>query len=197
MIEAGGVGYGVAIPSRTAEALGPVGSEAALWVATHTSEYASSLYGFGSRGEREVFDVMLGISGVGPRMGLALLSTFSVEQIIQVALSADAQALRKVPGVGAKTAEKLLFELKGRVDRLTRGLAPSEVAALSRQAGAVEAFEPAFTTETAKDAVAALEALDIQAGVARRAISRAIEGLGPDAAVEELVREGLRHRHAV
>jgi holliday junction DNA helicase RuvA len=192
VVEAGGVGYGMDVPATTAQRLGHRGDEAELWVYTHVSEDTLRLYGFHDRNEREVFEVFLGISGVGPRLALAILSTFSGPDLIQIVLTGNAAALKAVPGIGLKKAEKLLLELKGRVDRLGGSL-PS--GAIAGPGGAAAIASPLPQGPTA-EAVAALEALEVNPAVARRAIAKALEKLGADAAVEELVREGLRHRHS-
>lgn len=195
VLNVGGVGYGVNVPGRTAQTIGSIGDEASLWVVTHVNQNDGSidLFGFDTRGEREVFEVFLGISGVGPRLALAILSTFSAEQLVQIVLSGDAKRLQSIPGVGLKKAEKLLFELKGRVNRLSTGLTSLHIGATENGDVSLGA---GLNTATARDAVAALEALDLSAAAARRAVARAVEILGPDAPTDALVREGLRHRHA-
>lgn len=192
VVEAGGVGYGLDVPATTAAALGRAGEDAQLWVHTHLSEDALRLYGFQSREEKEVFEVFIGISGVGPRLALAILSTFSAPELIQIVMTGDSGALKAVPGIGLKKAEKLLLELKGRVDRL--GAAGGG----SRRGGRGAAVIPApVGPGAAGEAVAALEALEVNPATARRAVAKAVEKLGGEASVEDLVREGLRHRHAV
>ncbi|HOE95264.1 MAG TPA: Holliday junction branch migration protein RuvA [Candidatus Sumerlaeota bacterium] len=188
VVDVGGVGYGVAVPASTAQTLGDAGSQVALWVRTYVREDILRLYGFKTRHERDVFDIFLGLSGVGPGTGLALLSSLTVAQIIQAAAAGDAARFKKVKGIGQKMAEKLVLELKGRVDRLVAGL-PEE---LAREATA----EAAPLSDNARDAVAALEALDVRPQQARRAVVLALEALGEDASVQQLVREGLKHRRA-
>ncbi len=202
VIEAGGVGYGISVPATTARTLGEAGEAARLWVKMHVTETSINLFGFVQRGEREVFEVLLGMSGVGPRLALAVLSQFNVESLIQIASTGDAETLKKVPGIGIKKAEKLVLELKGRIDRLSAGLAPERLAALasgSPGAGPEPAavLDARISTEAARDAVAALEALDMREDAARRAIAKALDEIGADAEVEDLVREGLHHRHLV
>lgn len=193
VIEAGGVGYGLDLPAPTAMRLGGVGDEAELWVYTHVGEDVLRLYGFQTRSEREVFEIFLGISGVGPRLALAILSTFSAPELVQIVLRGDAAALKAVPGVGLKKAEKLLLELKGRIDRLGGSGAGGGVGA-ERGADVMAIPRPEGPEA---EAVAALEALEVNPAVARRAVARAAEKLGPGGSVENLVREGLRLRHAV
>lgn len=193
VLEASGVGYGLDLPAPTAMRLGGIGDDAELWVYTHVGEDVLRLYGFQTRHEREVFEIFLGISGVGPRLALAILSTFSAPELVQIVLRGDAAALKAVPGVGLKKAEKLLLELKGRIDRLGAGLGGAT--GLSKRGAEVMAVP--LPEGPAAEAVAALEALEVNPAVARRAVARAAEKLGADADVEGLVREGLRLRHAV
>lgn len=190
VLEAGGVGYGLDLPATAALQLGGVGEEAELWVYTHVAEDMLRLFGFQSRNEREVFEIFLGISGVGPRLALAILSTFSAPELVQIVLRGDAAALKAVPGVGLKKAEKLLLELKGRIDRLG-----GTHAGAAKRGAAVMAVPQPEGAEA--EAVAALEALEVNPAVARRAVARAAEKLGAGSSVEDLVREGLRVRHAV
>jgi Holliday junction DNA helicase RuvA len=193
VLEAGGVGYGLDVPGPTALRLGSVGDEATLWVYTHVGEDVLRLFGFQTRNEREVFEIFLGISGVGPRLALAILSTFSAQDLVQIVMTGDARALKAVPGIGLKKAEKLLLELKGRIDRIG-----SEISGAGRGAnrGAAVMAIP-LPQGAAGEAVAALEALEVNPATARRAIAKALKKLGDDSRVEDLVREGLRFRHAV
>lgn len=187
VLDVGGVGYGLSVPETTSQAAGEPGGEVSLWIRTYVREDTLRLFGFASRHERDVFDIFLGLSGIGPGTGLAILSRLSVNEIIQTTLSGDISRFKSVKGVGPKMAEKLVLELKGKIDRLSAGLTPAE-----RQEVATP--EPALLTDASKDAVAALEVLDVRPAQARRAIALALENLGPDATVEALVREGLKYR---
>lgn len=187
VVDVGGVGYGLSVSETTAKAAGEPGGEAALWVRTYVREDTLRLFGFATRHEREVFDVFLTISGIGPGAGLSILSALTVADIVQATLSGDISKFKAVKGVGPKTAEKLILELKSKVKRLAAGLTPEE-----RTDAAMA--EAALPTEAARDAVAALEALDVRPAQARKAIALALEALGADAPVQALVREGLKYR---
>jgi len=187
VVEVGGVGYGLSVPATTAGALGQPGSQAALWVRTYVREDTLRLFGFATRHEREVFDIFLGLSGVGPGTGLAILSALSVREILQATMAGDAARFKAVKGIGQKMAEKLILELKGKTGRLAAGLTPE-------QAREAAAGEPALATDAARDAVAGLEGLDVRPAQARRAVVLAVEALGVEASVEALVREGLKYR---
>ena len=117
LIEAGGVGYRVSVPTGTL-ALATVGSGFFVHVHTHVREDAIVLYGFASREERVCFEALLGVHGVGPAMALALLSTHPPAALQRIVLAEDADALTLVPGVGKKTAVRLLMELRAKLDVL-------------------------------------------------------------------------------
>jgi Holliday junction DNA helicase RuvA len=123
LIEVGGVGYRVAVPTSTL-ALASAGSGMFVHVHTHVREDAIILYGFATREERVCFDSLLGVHGVGPALALALLSTHPPAALQRIVISEDADALTLVPGVGKKTAVRLLMELRAKLDLLDVDLAP-------------------------------------------------------------------------
>lgn len=115
-VEVGGMGYRMSTTPATSGALGVEGSEVFVWVHHHIREDAQTLYGFAGREERDVFEVLIGTHGVGPALGLAILSTHT-PRALRVALATDdVSALCLVPGVGRKTAQRLLVELKSRLE---------------------------------------------------------------------------------
>lgn len=194
VIDAHGVGYGLEVTAAAAEALAPVGGAAALWVYTHVNEGAITLFGFATRGERRAFEILIGVSGLGPKAAVSILSTFDPRHLVEIILAKNAKALTKAPGIGLKRAEKLLLELKDKIKDLAAGLSV-EPRAPGDPPPSELAIEPGLPlTPNAQNAVAALEALDTPAPLARKAIARAIEILGEDAPAEDLIREGLRHR---
>jgi Holliday junction DNA helicase RuvA len=115
-VEVGGVGYRVHMPIGIMSQLGPVGSPVFLHIHTHVREDAILLYGFASRDERSCFEALIGAHGVGPAVALALLSVHSPAALRRAVHSDDADALMLVPGIGRKTATRLLVELKSRLD---------------------------------------------------------------------------------
>lgn len=115
-VEVGGMGYRMSTTPATSGALGVEGTEVFVWVHHHIREDAQTLYGFAGREERDVFETLIGTHGVGPSLGLAILSTHS-PRALRVALATDdVSALCLVPGVGRKTAQRLLVELKSRLE---------------------------------------------------------------------------------
>jgi Holliday junction DNA helicase RuvA len=116
LVEVAGVGYRVTIAPTTAVALGEPGDEVFVWVHHHIREDAETLYGFSSRDERVTFEALLGAHGVGPALALAILSVHAPGALTRILLDDDVAALCLVPGVGKKTAARLLVELKSRLD---------------------------------------------------------------------------------
>lgn len=117
LIEVGGVGYQVAVPTGTLAQAEP-GGAMFVHVHTHVREDAIVLFGFATRAERRCFDALLGVHGVGPSLALALLSTHGPAALNRIVVADDADALTLVPGVGKKTAIRLLMELRSRFDVL-------------------------------------------------------------------------------
>jgi holliday junction DNA helicase RuvA len=116
LVEVAGVGYVVVVAPTTAVALGDVGDETFVWVHHHVREDAETLYGFASRDEKVTFEALLGAHGVGPALALAILSVHGPAALVRILADDDVAALCLVPGVGKKTAARLLVELKSRLD---------------------------------------------------------------------------------
>ncbi len=170
LVEVGGVGYRVSVPTRTAAALGSVGSEVFVHVHTHVREDAIVLYGFAHADERRCFEALLGAHGVGPALALSVLSALSPATLSTAVLEDDAETLCAVPGIGRKTAARLLIDLKSRLDLPDFS-----------DAGAP-------TGSSRAEARAALAEL----GYGPDEIRRALEGRREDVGVEELLRLALR-----
>ena len=116
LVEVGGIGYRVTVTPGTSVALGEVGDEVFVHVHNHVREDAVTLYGFATRDERACFEALIGAHGVGPSLALAILSVHSPAQLRLALASDDVAALCMVPGVGKKTAARLLVELKSKLD---------------------------------------------------------------------------------
>jgi Holliday junction DNA helicase RuvA len=115
LVEVGGVGYRVLVPVSAMPALDP-GAAAFLFTHLHVRDDAMVLYGFPTREERDTFEVLVGATGVGPKLALAILSVHSPAALRRALLDDDVDALTLVPGVGKRTAQRLLVELKARLD---------------------------------------------------------------------------------
>jgi Holliday junction DNA helicase RuvA len=116
ILDVGGVGYLVAVPLSTYAALGDIHAEATLLIHTHVREDALTLYGFLSAREKHLFELLLGASGVGPSLSLKILSGMNVEELVPAIRGGDIARLTKIPGVGRKTAERMVLELKDKLD---------------------------------------------------------------------------------
>ena len=181
ILDVAGVGYRVTVTPSTASSLITQGSaaEATLFIHTHVREDAIVLYGFMHDDERRCFEVLLGSHGVGPALALAIMAVLSPASLSTAVLEDDLDTLCSVPGVGRKTAARLLIELKSRLD----------LPDLSLDLHGVSADGEARTTRTSRsEARAALSEL----GYAPEEIRGALDGLRDDVGVEEMLRLALR-----
>ena len=172
LIEVGGVGYRVHVPLSLIPAL-EVGANTFLFVHTHVRDDAIVLYGFASRDERETFDVLIGANGVGPRLALAILSVHSPSSLRRCLADDDLDGLVLVPGVGKRTAQRLMIELKSRLE-----VPDLDLAAV-----------PGTSSSTARSEVRdALSGLGYSADEVRDVLGQ----LPEDGTVEDLLRDALR-----
>ncbi|MEE8456825.1 MAG: Holliday junction branch migration protein RuvA [Acidimicrobiia bacterium] len=118
VLEVGGVGYLVSVTPRTLSDLPGVGEEVVLHTHLHVREDQLALFGFGTTGDKELFGMLLGVSGVGPKVAMSILATMTYEQLGAAVASDDIPALTAVPGIGKRSAQKLLLELKPKMDLL-------------------------------------------------------------------------------
>jgi len=136
ILDVGGVGYLVAVPLSTFAALGELHAEVTLLIHTHVREDALALYGFLSAREKHLFELLLGASGVGPSLALKILSGMNVEELVPAIRSGDLARLTKIPGVGRKTAERMVVELKDKLEAVAVEAEKPAVAASSAGAEA-------------------------------------------------------------
>lgn len=160
LLDCGGVGYEVDVPMSTFYNLPEVGERVTLLTHFVVREDAQILYGFGTAGEREAFRQLIKISGVGPRTALSILSGLSVADIAQAVTAQDAGRLVKIPGIGKKTAERLLLELKGKLEPAGQ---PMPALANDSQADVLQALLALGYSE--KEAAAALKSMPADLGV--------------------------------
>lgn len=111
VLEVGGIGYEIAVPTST-EVFAALGSEVMLWTHLHFTQDGQHLYGFGQRTQRDLFRLLIKVSGIGPKMALSILSGIEPEELVQVMATEDWKRLTRIPGIGPKTARRLLIELK-------------------------------------------------------------------------------------
>lgn len=130
IINVGGVGFQVYLPTSTLSTLGAVGEEVKLHTHFHLKEDGATLYGFGSADELTLFETLIGVSGLGPRLALAMLSAMSADQLSMAIASASTDILTTVPGIGKKMASRLILELK---DKIGAGLVATPAALLAQE----------------------------------------------------------------
>jgi holliday junction DNA helicase RuvA len=176
LVDVGGVGYLVHIPLSTFYALGDLHSNITLLIHTQVREDAISLYGFLTAREMHLFELLISASGVGPVLALKILSGMSVDDLVPAVRSGDLARLTRIPGVGRKTAERMIVELR---DKLAAMEIPED------------ARKPVTTTGTAGDVVSALLNLGYDQHAAEQAVERAGKN-GASETFEALLRAALQ-----
>lgn len=194
VVDAGGLGFRLLLPPGSPARLPAAGEEVLLWTELRVRDEEPVLFGFPTPEERAAFRLLLTVNGVGPRLALALLGAWSPSDLYRLVAEGDAPSLSRVPGVGRRTAERIIVELR---DRLPAGAAPQ--AAPSSRRGAPSVRVPGRAGDgrdgrraavAVAEAHAALEALGYTPQEAARAVGEAArEGAEP---VEDLVRRSLR-----
>lgn len=186
MIDVSGVGYEVEASMNTFYKLPEVGTFVTLYTHFVVREDAQLLYGFADRRERSLFRQLIKVNGVGPKLALTILSGISADEFVRCVHAEDTAALVRLPGVGKKTAERLIIEIKDKLDRLEM---PTAVE-FSLDAVALPGAGQAKIDNRA-DAETALVALGYKPLQATKAIESAAQQL-PDASTEELIRQALK-----
>lgn len=181
IVDVGGVGYEVSIPLSTFYELGETGSDVSLRIYTHVREDAIQLFGFKTNRERDLYLRLISVQGIGPKMGIAMLSGMSADEIILAIRSNNLARLKSIPGVGLKTAERLVIELRDKVGELTDGISSAEAAAGTSVSG-----DGVFD-----DALSALTNLGYQKIAAEKALQQAA-GEGTEMSVKKLLRRTLQ-----
>src|SRR6202521_4657034 len=176
ILDVGGVGYLVAVPLSTFAALGDLHAEVTLLIHTHVREDALALYGFLSAREKHFFELLLGASGVGPSLALKILSGMNVEELVPAIRTGDLARLTRIPGVGRKTAERMVVELKDKLEAV-----------------AIEAERPAPSSPAGieADVVSALVNLGYDGRAAETAVAEAKHEAGTGS-FEKLLRGALQ-----
>lgn len=179
VVEAGGVGYRVSVPLSLMAQMPAQGESVELFVHTQVREDAIALFGFPTLDDQELFELLITITGVGPKVALGIMSVLPVADIAEAIASGDAAALQRVPGVGAKTAQRIVLELK---DKIT------EQAWERAAVGAA----PAGKSDGLNDAVEALISLGYPKAQARNAAEKAAAGAASRSDVAAIVRAALQ-----
>lgn len=181
VIECAGVGYEAAIPLSVYNELPSVGGECRLYVRHVVREDDELLFGFADKSEREVFDLLLQVSGVGPKSAICILGGMTIPDFKRAVAEGDAKRLGSVKGIGKKTAERIIVELRGKID-------PLEAAALRTVAG------KASDNTVLRDTVLALTQLGFPQEAAHKMVQAALDHGAEATKTDELVRKALAER---
>jgi len=181
IVQVGGVGYEVTIPLSTFYELGEPGTDVELRIYTHVREDVIQLFGFKTNRERDLYLKLISVQGIGAKSGVTMLSGMSADEIVAAIRSNDLGRLTAIPGVGRKTAERLVIELRDKV---------TELAAAAGAAASISADElPADVVFD--DALSALVNLGYQKAAAERALKKVVQE-GTDMSVQKLLRRSLQ-----
>jgi holliday junction DNA helicase RuvA len=176
VVDVNGVGYDVAVPLSTFYGLGDAGADIALRIHTHVRADALALFGFATRLEQELFERLIGVSGIGPKVALAVLSGIEPAELIAAIRRSDLARLTAIPGVGKKTSERIVLELK---DRL-----PTSAATPAAEG------TPAEPSALRDDVLSALTNLGYHVPLAEKAVNAALKAQPGD--FEQVLRQALR-----
>lgn len=180
IIDVGGVGYRVIVPSNTSAYLNSEGQEITVYTTMIVREDDVSLYGFSGRNELDAFRKLISVSGVGPKAGIAILSAFTYDQLQQAIIFEDAKALQKANGIGKKTAERIVLELK---DKFGAGVAADGIVDIDSDTALA-------TSNERSEAISGLVAL----GYTRGEATSALAGVkGDNLTAEEYIKKALKN----
>ncbi len=187
VVEAGGIGYNIKVSTATAELLPGVGNEVKIYTYTLVREDAFALFGFLTRDDLEIFKKLIAVNGIGPKGGLAVLSVMSADALRFAVMAGDAKAIAKAPGIGAKTAERVILELRDKIslEDTLKGL--GEPAGASGNAAGAQGGDNLMKRE----AIEALVALGYAASDATAAVKK-VE-VTEDTTSETILKLALKH----
>ncbi len=186
VVEAAGIGYNIHVPLSVIEALPKTGTEVQVYTSLQVREDAMTLFGFLSRQDLQMFRQLLGVNGIGPKAALGLLSSLRVDDLRMAIVSGDAKAISRAPGIGPKTAQRVILDLKDRIkieDILPGGETPGDIAGVPTAASGMEG--------AGKEAVEALVALGYSLTEAGRAV-RQVE-ITEAMTAEDVLKASLRY----
>jgi Holliday junction DNA helicase RuvA len=178
ILDVNGVGYRVQIPFSTYYDLPDEGGTVSLNIYTHVKEDAISLYGFRTPAEKDFFQILISVSGIGPKMGKDILSNVQVEELGQAIVRGDLARLSAIPGIGRKTAERLVLELKEKVMKM-------DVPPPAREGSA-----PVFSPGVREDVASALVNLGYKEAVVNKALAEM--KIPPEASMESVLKQALK-----
>jgi Holliday junction DNA helicase RuvA len=179
ILDVAGVGYLINIPLSTFYRLGEEGSPVSLEIYTHVREDTLALYGFGTALEKEIFEKLISTTGIGPRLGLTILSGIPTDELIRAISEGNIEKLKSVPGLGPKTASRLVLELKDKLE------------SMALQSAAGERPDLLLKKSLGEDAISALINLGYRRQDAEAAVRRALGSLGAETTLEEVIKRAL------
>ena len=189
VLDVNGVGYLVSIPMSTFDALPRPGEKTTLLTHMQISENDIALYGFATERERTVFGMLITVSGIGPKTALNILSSLNIPAFCQALASSDIKSLKRINGIGPKSAERMIVELRDKIDKIT-----PELAFGLPESGA----ESAANVREIEDAVSALEQLGFQRNKIQKAVTELAMALPEnERSVENIVRKSLQALQAL
>lgn len=183
VLDVGGIGYMMYISSQTMNILPSIGTEVKCYTYLYLREDIMMLYGFLDKDELEIFKLLIGVSGIGPKGAMGILSALSPDDLRFAVLSGDSKAIAKAPGIGAKTASRVVLELKDKLSLEDAFDKKSEHVATSTN--------NISSNSTKNDAILALTALGYSSSESLKAISKV--SITEDMTVEDVLREALKH----
>jgi Holliday junction DNA helicase RuvA len=184
IVDVGGIGYEITIPLSTFYELGEIGSDVELRIYTHVREDALQLYGFRTLRERELYLKLISVQGIGAKSGISMLSGMSADEIVTAIRTDNLARLTSIPGVGRKTAERLVIELRDKLNEFTAQSTEERIASGGKQ---IELPADAVFD----DAISALVNLGYQRNAAEKALNQAMKE-GTEMSVQKLLRRSLQ-----
>lgn len=181
IVECNQIGYEIRVASTIMERLPSFHEEVKIYTYLHVREDAQLLYGFLTEDEKEIFQLLIGVSGIGPKGALAILSVLSCEELKFAVLAGDVKAISKAPGVGSKTAQRLLIELKDKIDFEST---------ISDSLSASDSYTGNESGSSKNEAIAALVSLGYSPLEATKSVQQV--HLEADASVEDYIKQALK-----
>ncbi len=176
IVDVHGIGYGVSVPLNTYYNLPEPGEEIRLVIHTHVKEDSISLYGFLEARDRDIFHLIISVSGIGPKLAINILSGIAAEDLVKAISMEDISRLTSIPGIGKKMAERLIFELKDKIHKVISEQMSGEGIGLPVK----------------DDALSALINLGYNSNIATKAVDKALHECGETLALENLLTESLK-----
>ncbi len=180
IINVGGIGFQVRMPTSTLSTLGPIGKEVKLHTHLHLREDNVTLYGFGSPEELALFQVLISVSGIGPKLAINILSGIAAGELVRAVTEGDLRRLTGIPGVGKKTAERMILELKDKAIKLGQGAGP--VGAMAVKTG----------DQVKEDALSALVNLGYKGSAVKDVVDRIMRETPEPPSLDQLLKQALK-----